>query len=117
MDNTVLLVVTSALKEFSDIPKESQDKPPTIYDTQPNVVSRSHLVIMEFIDVFAKDIILISLKVSTVIKEFVDIFSKDIAPNSIRDTHFTHLLIVSTAFSQKNIRTVKSLCTMEVAPM
>jgi len=104
--STILPVVTSTLKKFSDVSKEFQDKPIPICDTQPEIEIDSD----EFIyrpdidsdfdedvdDDFADDQVdeelgddivqsrtLIFSEVTSVITGLVDIFPKNVTHNSI----------------------------------
>ena len=95
------------VKEFSYVPKEFQDKPPRICDTQLEIEYDSveftcHSDIdsdEELDDDIVESRTLIFPEVTTITK-LVDVFPKDVIRNGISQAHLTHLPIVSTAFSQ-----------------
>jgi len=123
------------VKEFSDIPKEFQDKPSHICDNQPKIESdfkefTYHPDIDSDEDVdddFTNDQVheelgddvvefstLIFPEVIPVITELVDVFPKNVTHNSISHTLSSHLSIISTVLSQKGYKNLESLWTMKL---
>ena len=124
-DSTIPLIFTPVVKEFSDVPKEFQDKSSPICDSQPEIeydckeftyhpdINSDKDVDDDFVgdqvheelrDDIVKSSILISSEIIPVIAELIDVFPKDVTHNGISQILSSHLSIISTALSQKRIQ-------------
>jgi len=132
-DSIIPLIFTPVVKEFSDVPKEFQDKLSPICDTQSEIESdfkeftyHPDIDSDENVDDFADDqvheelgddvvesSILIFPEVTTVITELIDVFPKDVAHNDISQTPQSHLSIISTALSQKGYKNCRVIVDNE----
>ena len=120
LDSIVPPIFTPVVKEFNDVPKEVQNKPPPICDTQPKIEYDSEDFtyhsdidsdeeqdddIVEFKTLIFPEV--------TIITELVDLFPNDMTCNGIRHTHLTYLSIISTAFLQIGYKNCKVIVDNE----